>query len=55
MPIKYSDEFKQQAVQKILNKHDDVTMEDIAAELGSSFHNLSVDDKLPASQPHWIR
>ena len=36
MPIKYSDEFKQQAVQKLLNRNDGVTIEDIATPLGVS-------------------
>ena len=41
MPIKYSDEFKQQAVQKLLNRNDGVTIEDIATPLGISLSTIN--------------
>lgn len=41
MSVKYSDEFKQQAVQKLLNKGEGVTIEDIATPLGVAMSSIN--------------
>jgi transposase-like protein len=40
MAARYSEEFKQQAVQKLLNRGQGVTMEDIATPLGVAMSSL---------------
>jgi transposase-like protein len=41
MSAKYSDEFKQQAVQKLLNRGEGVTIEDIATPLGVAMSSIN--------------
>lgn len=41
MSVKYSDEFKQQAVQKLLNRGEGVTIEDIATPLGVAMSSIN--------------
>lgn len=41
MPIRFSDEFKHQAVQKLLNRNEGVTIEEIATSLGISLSTIN--------------
>lgn len=41
MSVKYNDDFKQQAVQKLLNRGEGVTIEDIATSLGVAMSSIN--------------